>query len=129
MILIRKCNCSPKLPVDQCIVYCDVVIEYLKLARTNLSKCICRAMVQAVSHRFLTAEARDRSWASPGEVCGGHSGNETCFSLRFCVFPLSVSFHQYFILTFIYTRMRNWRMLGTFQNNAFPEMAEQWKEK
>lgn len=76
-------------------------------------------MVQAVSLRLLTAEAGDRSWASPCEVCGAHSGNDAGFSPSFCIFPLSVSFHQCYILTFIYTGMRNWRKLGTFQKQYF----------
>lgn len=75
-------------------------------------------MVQAVSLRLLTSKAEDRSWTSPCEVCGGRSGNHTGFSPSFCVFPLSVSFRQFCVLTFIYTRMRNWRKLGTFQKQC-----------
>jgi hypothetical protein len=44
-------------------------------------------MVQAVSRRPLTAEARVRSRDSPCGICGGQSGTGTDFSLSTSVFP------------------------------------------
>jgi hypothetical protein len=46
-----------------------------------------RAMVQAVSRRPLTAEARVRSRASPCGICGGQSGTGTGFSPSTSVLP------------------------------------------
>jgi hypothetical protein len=52
----------------------------------------CRAMVQAVSRRPLTAEARVRSRVSPCEICGGQSGTGTGFSPSTSVFPCHFHF-------------------------------------
>ena len=46
-----------------------------------------RAMTQAVSRRYLTAEARVRSQAGPCEICSGQSGIGTGFSPRTSAFP------------------------------------------
>jgi len=51
-------------------------------ARYELNPEIIHATLQAqaVSRRPVTAEARIRSQASPGGICGGHSVNGTGFS-------------------------------------------------
>jgi hypothetical protein len=46
-----------------------------------------RAMVQVVSRRPLTAEARVRSRVNPCGICGGQSGSGTGFSPSSSVFP------------------------------------------
>jgi hypothetical protein len=46
-----------------------------------------RAMVQAVSRRLLTAEARVHALVSPYGICGGQSGAGTKFPPRILVFP------------------------------------------
>jgi hypothetical protein len=51
-------------------------------------------MVQMLSRRSLTAEARVRSRASPCGICGGQSDTGTGFLSAFLVLPLSVSFHR-----------------------------------
>jgi hypothetical protein len=51
-------------------------------------------MVQAVSRRSLTAEARVQSRVSPCGICGGQSGTGTGFSPEYFGFPLSVSFYR-----------------------------------
>jgi hypothetical protein len=43
-------------------------------------------MIVAVSSRFVTAEDRARSRASPCEICRGQSGTETSFSQRTAAF-------------------------------------------
>jgi hypothetical protein len=52
------------------------------------------AMIQTVSRRPLTAEARVRSRVSPCGICGGQSGTGTGFPAEYFGFPLSVSFHR-----------------------------------
>jgi hypothetical protein len=54
-------------------VYCAVRTESWNVIHTTLQ-------AQAVSRRRVTAEARVRSQASPGGICGGHSVNGTGFS-------------------------------------------------
>jgi hypothetical protein len=51
-------------------------------------------MVQAVSRRPLTAEARCRSGPSPCGICGGQSGTGTGFFSEYFSFSLSISFHR-----------------------------------
>ena len=61
-------------------------------ARYELRK--CHAVVQSVSHRPLTADARVRFTVSPCEICGGQSGTETGF-------PLLLSFLECCILNVV----------------------------
>jgi hypothetical protein len=58
-------------------------------------------MTQAVSRRPLTAETRARSQATSYEICGGQSGTGTGFT-QYVGFSLSVSFHKFSILIFVY---------------------------
>jgi hypothetical protein len=66
----------------------------LKLAihtKTNLTRLVGRAIAQAVSRQFLTAEARVPNHVSPCRICGGQSGTWDRFILwvlRF--FPVSI---------------------------------------
>jgi hypothetical protein len=53
-----------------------------------------RAMAQAVSRRYLTAEAGVRSQVGPCGICRGQSGTGTSFTPRTSVFSLSISFHR-----------------------------------
>jgi hypothetical protein len=50
-------------------------------------------MIQAVSRRPLTAEARDSARVNPCGIYGGQSGAGTRF-LRFLLFPLSILFDR-----------------------------------
>jgi hypothetical protein len=59
-----------------------------------------RAMVQVVSRRPLTAEARVRALVNPCGICGGQSGTGTGFS------PSSSVFHcQYYYTVALQTRI------------------------
>ena len=49
---------------------------------------MCKAMVQAVSRRTQTVEARVRSEASPCAICVGKSGTGPGFSQCTSVFPV-----------------------------------------
>jgi len=60
------------------------------------------AMVQTVSLWPLTAKARARSQANPCGIYGGQSGTGTDSSTSASILPLSVSFHQFSNLIFIY---------------------------
>jgi hypothetical protein len=60
-------------------------------------------MAQAVSHRPLTAEARVRSRVSPCRICGAQSDTGTRFPPSPVGSPLSASFRQCSILSFIVT--------------------------
>ena len=60
-----------------------------------------RAMVQAVSRRSSTAEARVRSQFSPCEICGGQSGTGQVFFPSISFFPCHYN-HQFSTLFFFY---------------------------
>jgi hypothetical protein len=51
-------------------------------------------MVQAVSRRPLTAEARVRVRVNPCGICCGKSGTGTDFSPSSSVFRVNISFHR-----------------------------------
>jgi hypothetical protein len=53
-----------------------------------------RATAQVVSDRFLIAEARFRTQASPCGICGGRRRTGTCFFSTVFRFPLSIQTHS-----------------------------------
>ena len=81
----------------------------------------CRATTQADSRRPLTADARVQSQVRSFEIYGGQSGTGTglFFPPSISSFSLSVSFHKYSMLIFIYLYVpltrSNGRSLGTFK--------------
>jgi hypothetical protein len=54
-------------------------------------------MAQEVSRRPPTAKARVRSRVNTCGICGRQSSTGTGFSPEYFGFPLSISFHRYFI--------------------------------
>jgi len=90
-------------------VYCAVRTKSWNIIHTTLQ-------AQAVSRRPVTAEARVRSQASPGGICGGHSVNGTDFSPSTSAFPCQciVTSAQYPSTYFSYQkdkRAKLWNLL------------------
>jgi hypothetical protein len=52
------------------------------ILKRSLNSIAGRAMVEVISRRLLTAEARVLAWFSLCGICGGQSGTRTVFSPR-----------------------------------------------
>jgi hypothetical protein len=70
------------------------VLKFWRSSEVLVTSYNGRAMVQVVSRRPLTAEARFRALDNPCGICGGQSGTGTGFFSEFFGFPLWVSFHR-----------------------------------
>jgi hypothetical protein len=88
---------------------------------------------QAVSCRVLNAEAWVRSWAGPCDVCGCQIGTGgRVFSQYFGV-ALSVSFHHYSVLIFIYRLLlledKRTKPGNLPKSSAVLEIGDHWIEE